>query len=57
MGDHRDASQDSREFGPIKATSVIGRVWIRYWPFDAFGSLPLSAPSPSPGAPSPAPRG
>jgi len=54
MGDHREASQDSREFGPIETSSVIGRIWIRYWPFDSFGRLPDSQASPSPGAPSPA---
>jgi signal peptidase I len=57
MGDHRQASQDSREFGPIDTSTVIGRVWIRYWPFSAFGPLPETAPSPSPGVPSPSPSG
>jgi signal peptidase I len=57
LGDHRVASQDSRMFGPIEASSVIGRVWIRYWPFNTFGTLPASAPSASPGAPSPVPSG
>jgi signal peptidase I len=32
MGDHREASEDSRVFGPIPKSSVIGRAWIRYWP-------------------------
>ena len=40
MGDHRDQSADSRLFGPIPITSVIGRAWLRYWPFDTFGVLP-----------------
>jgi signal peptidase I len=31
MGDHREASQDSRLFGPIPRSSVIGRAWLRYW--------------------------
>ena len=55
MGDHRQASQDSRDFGPINRSAVIGRVWIRYWPIDQFGMLPRTAPSSSPGAPGPAP--
>jgi signal peptidase I len=33
LGDHREASEDSRVFGPIEKSSVIGRAWIRYWPF------------------------
>jgi signal peptidase I len=40
MGDHRSASQDSRHFGPIRTGNVIGRAWLRYWPFDAFTILP-----------------
>jgi signal peptidase I len=40
MGDHRSASQDSRHFGPIQVGNVVGRAWLRYWPFEAFGILP-----------------
>jgi signal peptidase I len=39
MGDHRMNSADSRTFGPIQVTHVIGRAWLRYWPFDQFGIL------------------
>ncbi len=39
MGDHRGASADSRTFGPIPVTSVIGRAWLRYWPISGFGIL------------------
>lgn len=40
MGDHRQNSADSRSFGPIEISNVIGRAWLRYWPFDTFGVLP-----------------
>jgi len=40
MGDHRQDSADSRSFGPIEIEHVIGRAWLRYWPFDTFGVLP-----------------
>lgn len=40
MGDHRQSSADSRVFGPISVNDVVGRAWLRYWPFDAFGILP-----------------
>jgi signal peptidase I len=40
MGDHRQDSADSRTFGPIEVSHVIGRAWLRYWPFDTFGVLP-----------------
>jgi signal peptidase I len=39
MGDHREASADSRTFGPVPLTSVIGRAWLRYWPLSAFGLI------------------
>jgi signal peptidase I len=39
MGDHREASADSRSFGPIKADSVVGRAFLRYWPASTFGIL------------------
>jgi signal peptidase I len=43
MGDHRQDSADSRSFGPIQVAHVIGRAWLRYWPFDTFGILPRPA--------------
>ena len=43
MGDHRENSADSRSFGPIDIAHVIGRAWLRYWPFDTFGILPKPA--------------
>jgi signal peptidase I len=39
MGDHRSASADSREFGPIDMSTVLGRALLRYWPFDTLGPL------------------
>ena len=40
MGDHRSNSADSRTFGPVAVDQIIGRAWLRYWPFDTFGVLP-----------------
>ena len=28
-----------RPSGPIEISHVIGRAWLRYWPFDTFGIL------------------
>jgi len=39
MGDHRSHSADSRAFGPIPVDSVVGRAWLRYWPFETIGIL------------------
>ncbi|HKG57006.1 MAG TPA: signal peptidase I [Candidatus Limnocylindrales bacterium] len=43
MGDHRASSADSRAFGSIDVSNVIGRAWLRYWPFDTFGVLQTPA--------------
>ncbi len=37
LGDNRDASFDSRRFGPIEKDSIIGRTWIRGWPLTRVG--------------------
>ena len=41
MGDHRENSADSRNFGPIEISSVVGRAWLRYWPFDKVGFVEI----------------
>ncbi|MBU0660904.1 signal peptidase I [Patescibacteria group bacterium] len=33
MGDNRDESFDSRKFGPIHRDTIVGKTWIRGWPF------------------------
>jgi signal peptidase I len=40
MGDHRANSADSRAFGPVPVSHIIGRAWLRYWPIGVFGILP-----------------
>ena len=41
MGDNRNNSTDSREpsVGNIKREDIIGRAWLRIWPFDKFGLI------------------
>ncbi|MDE6673257.1 MAG: signal peptidase I, partial [Acetatifactor sp.] len=41
LGDNRNNSTDSRvaEVGNIKRDDIIGRAWLRVWPFDSFGIL------------------
>lgn len=39
MGDNRPYSSDSREFGPIPVTDVIGKVFFRYYPVTSLGSI------------------
>ncbi|MFH1413214.1 MAG: signal peptidase I [bacterium] len=40
LGDNRNASKDSRVFGPISYDYVIGRVFFRGWPFDKISTFP-----------------
>jgi signal peptidase I len=39
MGDNRQNSYDSKFFGPIKESSVLGRAFIRIWPLDKISFL------------------
>ena len=39
MGDNRTNSGDSREFGPVPDSDVIGRAMWTYWPITEFGTL------------------
>ncbi|MET0773654.1 MAG: S26 family signal peptidase [Candidatus Limnocylindrales bacterium] len=38
-GDDADRSTDSRAFGTIDPTSVVGRPWFRYWPLERVGRI------------------
>lgn len=33
LGDNRDQSLDSRVFGAVKSDYIVGRTWLRGWPF------------------------
>jgi signal peptidase I len=39
MGDNRTESYDSRYFGPIPESTVVGRAFFRIWPLNRLGSL------------------
>jgi signal peptidase I len=34
LGDNRNASSDSRSWGPLKEDFIVGRTWLRAYPFD-----------------------
>ena len=36
LGDNRNSSNDSRSFGFVPRTNIVGRVWVIYWPFSNF---------------------
>ena len=39
MGDNRTASRDSRYFGPIAESAIIGRVFLKIWPPGSIGIM------------------
>lgn len=39
MGDHRNKSTDSREIGTVSEDSVLGKVLLRFYPFNKFGKV------------------
>lgn len=39
MGDNRSDSKDSRYFGPIQQSSIVGRAFVKVWPFNRLGGL------------------
>jgi len=41
LGDNRDESLDSRRFGPIRESDIVGRVWIRGLPLSRLSVFDL----------------
>ncbi|MEX2099994.1 MAG: signal peptidase I [Acidimicrobiia bacterium] len=39
MGDNRGRSADARIHGPVKGSSIVGRVFVRIWPVNRLGFL------------------
>ena len=39
LGDNRSVSADSRRFGPLPRKNIVGRVFLRAWPFTAFAKI------------------
>lgn len=42
MGDNRLHSSDSREWGLVTASEIVGRAFFRYWPVSQFGVVPTA---------------
>ncbi|MDA2936095.1 signal peptidase I [Patescibacteria group bacterium AH-259-L05] len=41
LGDNRNASLDSRSFGPVKQSYIIGKTWFRGWPIESIGIIKM----------------
>ena len=39
LGDNRSPSTDSRQYGSIHMKSIVGKVWLRYWPPHQLGQV------------------
>lgn len=39
LGDNREHSSDSRDFGPITKKEISGRAWVIYWPPSLAGNV------------------
>ena len=39
LGDHRNLSNDSRDFGPVNEEYIYGKAVFGYWPFEKLGKL------------------
>jgi signal peptidase I len=39
MGDNRGASDDSRYWGPVPKSWIVGEAFFTYWPPDRIGTL------------------
>ncbi|MDO5733865.1 MAG: signal peptidase I [Eubacteriales bacterium] len=39
MGDNREHSKDSRQFGPVHKKDIVGKLWIRLYPYSQIGKV------------------
>ena len=45
LGDNRNNSNDSHNWGTLPVENIVGRAWLSYWPPDAWGVIPRDAPT------------
>jgi signal peptidase I len=47
LGDNRNSSSDSHNWGMLAQDKVVGKAWITYWPPSQWGIIPRDAPAAS----------
>ena len=47
LGDNRNSSSDSHNWGVLSQDKVVGKAWVSYWPPSRWGMIPRDAPAAS----------
>jgi signal peptidase I len=45
LGDNRNNSNDSHNWGTLPVEKIVGRAWLSYWPPDEWGIIPRDEPT------------
>jgi signal peptidase I len=45
LGDNRNNSNDSHNWGTLPVEKIVGRAWLSYWPPDEWGVIPRDEPT------------
>lgn len=45
LGDNRNNSNDSHNWGTLPLGNIVGRAWLSYWPPDEWGVIPRDEPT------------